>query len=199
MHIGTRFAILIFIIMHAFDVSLFWFIFRGAQNPWVSWFAIFCAEYLIVVLGAVFLVALARERNRKKQMYLFLFAVAGEVLARGFIAEAFYFIYNRARPFVELSVTTLVHHAPTASFPSGHATFSFFLAFALFLYNKKWGWAATIMAILVAWGRVAVGVHWPSDVIGGAVIAGLVFWAMVKWLPREKKGETPVLSEHASI
>ncbi len=178
--------------MHVFDISFFWFIFRGAQNPWVSWFAIFCAQYLIYVLGVVFLIALARERNRKKQIYLLLFGVAGEVLARGFIAEALYFIYNRARPFVELSVTTLVHHAPTASFPSGHATFSFFLAFALFLYNKKWGWAGMVMALLIAWGRVAVGVHWPSDVIGGALIAGLVFWGMVKFFPMEREKEESV-------
>ncbi len=185
--------------MHAFNISLFWPIFLSAQNPWISWFAIFCAQYLIYIVGVMFLVAVARERNRKKQMYLFLFGIAGEVIARGFIAEAFYFIYNHARPFVELSITTLVHHAPTASFPSGHAVFSFFLAFSLFLYNKKWGWAATIMAILIAWGRVAVGIHWPADVIGGALIAGLVFWGMIKWFPLHKEGGKTLLPEISEL
>ncbi|MFA6495291.1 MAG: phosphatase PAP2 family protein [Candidatus Paceibacterota bacterium] len=174
--------------MHALDLTIFWFLFKGAQNAWISWFAIFCAQYLMVILGVVFLIAVARQRNRKKQMYLLLFGIAGEVLARGIIAEVFYFVYHRARPFVELSVTALVQHAPTASFPSGHATFSFFLAFALFLYGKKWGWAGMVMAILIAWGRVAVGVHWPTDVLAGGLIAGLVFWGMIKWFPSENKG-----------
>jgi undecaprenyl-diphosphatase len=185
--------------MHAFDVSLFWSIFRVAQNPWVSWFAIFCAQYMIYVVGVVFLIALARERNRKRQAYMLLVGIAGEVIARGFIAEALYFIYHRARPFVELSITALVHHAPTASFPSGHVTFSFFLAFTLFLYNKKWGWTATILAILIAWGRVAVGVHWPTDVIGGALIAGLVFWGMIKWFPFHKEEEKTLLPEISEL
>jgi undecaprenyl-diphosphatase len=76
----------------------------------------------------------------------------------------------RARPFVAgLSQLVIAEPWDAQSFPSGHAMFSFFLATLLYLHRRDWWWAYLIAAV-IALARVAVGVHYPTDVIAGALI-----------------------------
>lgn len=63
------------------------------------------------------------------------------------------------------------------SFPSGHTAAAFAAAFALFLYHKRAGSAALILAILMGFSRLYLFVHFPSDVIAGALF-GLIFGFM---------------------
>mgnify|MGYP001558745976 FL=1 len=63
------------------------------------------------------------------------------------------------------------------SFPSGHATFFFALATAVYFYNKKWGIGFFIATIFITVSRVIAGIHYPSDIIGGAFIGILVAYA----------------------
>ena len=71
------------------------------------------------------------------------------------------------------------------SFPSGHTTNSLACAWVLFRKApKKWGVPALVLAILIALSRLYVGIHYPTDVLGGAVIgigsACLSLWAVPK-------------------
>lgn len=88
-----------------------------------------------------------------------------------------------------------------SSFPSGHSTTSFAIAFmaAWLVYKSEngWiGWAACLWASLVGFSRVYVGVHYPGDVVGGAALAGLctsavyLLWVNRGWLP-EAAGRQP--------
>lgn len=60
------------------------------------------------------------------------------------------------------------------SFPSGHSSSSFSVAFALFLYNKKWGTPSLVLASLIAFSRLYFGVHYPTDVLAGVMIGIIV-------------------------
>lgn len=80
-----------------------------------------------------------------------------------------------SRPFTVMPHTlTLIHHAADPGFPSDHATASGALAVGILLAHRKWGIAALFMAVLVAFSRVYVGVHYPVDVLAGLVLGGLV-------------------------
>jgi undecaprenyl-diphosphatase len=64
----------------------------------------------------------------------------------------------------------LIVESNFTSFPSGHSTFAFALAFSIFLYDKKYGSIFLIMAFLVSLGRIFTGVHFPFDIFIGAII-----------------------------
>ena len=82
----------------------------------------------------------------------------------------------RIRPYVVLNDITILTHQPgDHSFPSGHSAGSFACAWAFFrAYKKKWGVPALVLAALVSLSRLYVGVHYPTDVLGGVVIGIIV-------------------------
>ncbi|MEP6846438.1 MAG: phosphatase PAP2 family protein [Panacibacter sp.] len=66
----------------------------------------------------------------------------------------------------------------TYSFPSSHATTHFGMAFYIYYtmkpYFKKWGYLFFFWAATIAYGQVYVGVHYPIDIFGGAILGSLV-------------------------
>lgn len=86
------------------------------------------------------------------------------------------------RPFAVGIGPALLAHAPDSSFPSDHLTLIWAVAVSLWL-SPAWRRAGLLLALLglpVAWARVYLGVHWPLDMLGaalvGAVTAGLLQW-----------------------
>jgi undecaprenyl-diphosphatase len=95
-------------------------------------------------------------------------------------------ITDRARPGLAYpDPTPLVFLPHTASFPSGHAASSFACAATLARFAPRRAVAVTlyVLAALIAFSRVYVGVHYPLDVIAGAVLGVLVATAL-RPLPR---------------
>lgn len=93
------------------------------------------------------------------------------------ISESISAIYVRQRPFVaDSNVKLLVPHSADGGMPSHHIVFMVTLVASIYFYDKR---VATLLAILTAvtgFARVVAGIHYPSDIIVGAVIAlGIVF------------------------
>jgi undecaprenyl-diphosphatase len=89
---------------------------------------------------------------------------------------------GRIRPCNTLAwANTLSIDVPSDhSFPSGHAAGSF--AFALFVWssNRRAGWILIALSSLVAVSRVALGVHYPSDVVAGALLGSVLGWTAAR-------------------
>jgi|SRR3989338_1160519 len=135
---------------------------------------IFFAKYLpyFLVLAAGYFIL--EKKFWKERIFVFLFLAISVTLSRGFFAETIRFLYHRARPFLTLNFEPLFKEE-TFAFPSGHASFFFALAIAIFYFNKKWGYWFLGAALINGITRVFAGVHWPMDIIGGAIIAYLSF------------------------
>ena len=109
-------------------------------------------------------------------------ALAGfsALAALGF-AQVIAHLWDRARPYeAHHGVHLFVAPSHDPSFPSDHATAAFALAVAVFAYHRRAGWLMLGMASVLAIGRVAVGTHYPSDVVGGAVLGTLVALLFVR-------------------
>lgn len=86
---------------------------------------------------------------------------------------------SRPRPWLDVAgLTALVTENDPNSFPSGHTTAAFAFASALrHTAPRAWmKWAALAAAVLMAFSRLYVGVHYPSDVLAGVVIGLLAGW-----------------------
>src|SRR5205823_9012510 len=93
-------------------------------------------------------------------------------------------------PVVYPEPKPLVHVPHGGSFPSGHAATSFACATILALAAPRYGGAFFVLAAAIAWSRVYNGVHYPLDVLGGAVLGVLVAIALrwlLKGLPRLRR------------
>jgi membrane-associated phospholipid phosphatase len=84
-------------------------------------------------------------------------------------------------PEVYAAPKPLVHVPHDGSFPSGHATTSFACATMLAFCAPRAAPAFFVLAAAIAWSRVYVGVHYPLDVLGGAVLGVLISIAL-RWL-----------------
>jgi undecaprenyl-diphosphatase len=92
--------------------------------------------------------------------------------------------FDRARPFaVDASITVIDAKPQTASFPSGHAAMAVAYAMAGSRLLPGSGWIWWPLAALVAVSRLYIGVHWPSDVLGGALLGFLSGWFVLGGRP----------------
>ena len=88
-------------------------------------------------------------------------------------------VFARPRPCdIDTTIAMLISRPHGHSFPSGHSMNGMVAATALFLNNKKIGIPALILAVLIGFSRMYLFVHFPTDVLGGFVIAVLVALAV---------------------
>lgn len=156
-------------------------------------FFIFCATYLIFAMVALVLayVAVAWKTSHFEGRVENLAHAAWAVAIGVLVQVPFAYFWFRARPFAALEdVVKLVDRMPNEkSFPSAHATLAFALAGSIALRNRRWGNVLLVLAALVAFGRVAAGVHYPSDVVGGTLVGLLA----ARLAAPVKKGIEPYL------
>lgn len=90
-------------------------------------------------------------------------------------------LIGRVRPFMVNTAVELLSKAPgDASFPSGHTAASFAAVFALKAAGSPLWKPALVLAVVIAFSRLYLYVHWPSDVLGGALLGAAVGWAGAK-------------------
>jgi undecaprenyl-diphosphatase len=143
-------------------------------------FYVNASEALFAVTLAVVFVAAGGSRHAAWRRTVVAAALSAALaLAAG---QAISDLVDRARPFVAdpHGVHLFAGHAIDAGFPSDHATASFAIAVAILLRRRGWGIFALAAAAVLSIGRVAVGYHFPSDVLAGAALgtaAALALWA----------------------
>ena len=147
-----------------------------AVLPWISWTANHGEVWIL--LAAVLLI-LRRQRRYGAAVAC---GLALDLVACNLVLKP---LIGRVRPFaVSPEVTLLIPPPGDASFPSGHTAASFAAVFALRTAGSPLWKPALVWAVLIAFSRLYLYVHWPSDVLGGALLGAAVGWAGAKLAAR---------------
>ncbi|MGZ8783443.1 MAG: phosphatase PAP2 family protein [Gaiellaceae bacterium] len=129
----------------------------------------------LIWLALAFAVSLALRRR-----YLWVQVGVAILLAEA-ISGALKLVIERDRPpFTRPVPEPLLESPSTYSFPSGHATVSFACATVLAVAAPRLRWALLGLAAAIAFSRVYVGVHYPFDVLGGAVLGVAIATALLR-------------------
>ncbi len=116
-----------------------------------------------------------RERNQKAVLRAIVTLFIANILLK--LCNLVYF---RPRPFVGHEVNLLFYRPTDSSFPSNPATVGFSLAVAVWLYHRRLGALLLALATLFGLSRVYCGVHYPSDIVAGALLGGLSAYLVVR-------------------
>lgn len=132
---------------------------------------VFCAEILPFLMIAI--ITLFSFSSLSPYNWTLFAKVSASIGIAVLVARALKILFGTQRPISHDTVISspLVKSKVVHAFPSGHSSVAFAIATSVFFATTPTiGVAFFIMAIFVSLGRVFVGVHWPSDIIGGAFI-----------------------------
>lgn len=168
-----------------YDFRIYYRIYQlGEYNNFIYHSFYFFAKYGIIFFFLAFIYLIIKKKIRAFLCTILAMGVAG------FIDLLVFIFWRRPRPFVTYSSlidpTLAGMKIDTSSFPSSHTYVCFAIATSVFLYgHRRLGAALFLLAVCVAVGRIGVGLHYPSDVIGGALLGiasgVLVYLWFRKW------------------
>jgi len=149
------------------------------------------STYPIMVAQPITELALGYARKDKQMIRNGWYTVGG-LFVTGVLTYGIKYTVDRKPPYVTYPDIEEYEHTISPSFPSGHATFAFYSAGTLSMYYPRWYVIAPsyLWASAVAYSRLHLGDHYPSDVLAGAALGTATAWLTYKankWLQHRKR------------
>jgi undecaprenyl-diphosphatase len=164
------------------DVGIFLAVNTEWTGPWLDRFFVWLTHppFQTAILAAFWLLLFFGfgRRGRVAAVTIAVVVLVADQFAAGVLKPW----ADRVRPCFALPDARLLlpHQARSPSFPSNHAVNSFAVATVLWSARPSLGWIGLVVAALISYSRIYVGVHYPSDVLGGALVGFSLGWAGVR-------------------
>lgn len=158
------------------DGNILLFIQEYIRRDWMESFWIFITS--LGDTGWFWLAASALMLIPRKTRIIGITAILAVVIGALLTNVTLKTLVARTRPYeVVEGLRLLIEKPHDYSFPSGHTCASFAAALVYYrMLPKKWGIAAVVLASLIAFSRMYLGVHYPSDILAGLVIGAFSAW-----------------------
>lgn len=152
------------------------------KSGWWGWARLLAhvgdGPYVFGGLGFIYLLSWLGPEFYRRQAVL---SIILTVLAALVIVTLIKFTVRRQRPHLPGEFVTFQYDA--YSFPSGHSARLAALAVSSVFFFPGLGWVLMVVAVSVALARVAVGIHYLSDILVGLAVGAVVAWHLVTVLP----------------
>jgi undecaprenyl-diphosphatase len=157
--------------MEALNLALFDLL-NAAPDAAPGWLLVaeIGAVYLIWTIPALLVIGWLLGSDRLRETLLEAFMATLFALAASWLIGL---LWPTPRPFMVPIGHSFLDHAPTPAFPSNHLTIMLTMAVSLMLHGRtrRIGRYLLLLALPVAWARIYLGVHFPQDMLGAAVLA----------------------------
>lgn len=173
------------------DIFLFFYGF-AKQSPFIDGVIVFFADYLAYILVAIIIAVIVFGKNtRAEKIRQGIQLIVAGILSRGIMVEIIRFFYQHPRPFFEFPQIHPLLVESSYSFPSGHAAFFFALSAVMYRQNKTFGTILFVASSIMGIARIMAGVHYPLDILGGAILGTIIGLLSVKLIksPTTKRTE----------
>lgn len=134
-------------------------------------FIVFCAKYLIVIIGLLALSYWLTLPRKQKTEVLIMGAITGIVAF--ILAKTGSAMFTDPRPFVTDGVTPLFAYTADNGFPSDHTLLGMIITMAFLGVSRRWAVNLFVLTVIVGASRVVAGVHHPIDIVGGILFGAL--------------------------
>ncbi|MBL7159999.1 MAG: phosphatase PAP2 family protein [Candidatus Aenigmarchaeota archaeon] len=148
----------------ALDMNLFLLINNAFTNPFLDMFFKFITYFGSIFFVTLLIIALYAKKEKKSALYLL-----GGFMLNAVLVLSLKSMISRARPH-EAMGARVIAVGNRESFPSGHTTNAFMTASVLSNFYPKFKYPFYILAVLVGISRIYLGVHYPLDVLAGAIL-----------------------------
>ena len=140
-------------------------------------------EYFLTTVMSLILVVFwfeGQDRDQRERNQRAILRAIVALFIANIVLKLCNLVYFRSHPFDGHEVNLLFYHPTDSSFPSNPATVGFSVATAVWLYNRRLGALLLVLATLFGLSRIYCGVHYPSDVIAGALLGALSAYLVVR-------------------
>lgn len=146
---------------------------QSVHAPWLDVFMQYITYlgdhgFIWILFGIVFL---CYKKTRKIGICLLLSLGVGFLLGNMVLKN----MIARQRPcWIDNQILLLIPNPRDYSFPSGHSLAAFEGSVSIWLYHRRWGMWFLFLAVLIAFSRLYLFVHFPTDVLGGITLGTII-------------------------
>ena len=176
--------------LYELDIRLLRFIHHNrimAFDPWLYAMSLITTYISVGIVISILIISLVKK---SKPMRIIFFKMLAVLIIAASVSLTLKTMVTRERPFTTYQDIEKLSEAGSSSFPSGHTieVFAMAVGLSLLIPGKKITIPVFAWALLVAYSRMALGVHYPSDVLGGMVIGATIGWLVPLLIGKAMRG-----------